>query len=519
MDKLLRRSIFIIVIAVIGFLVYEAYTLLMRSALFEQAFVTGLRTFLNWAFALYIFMIGVVILIENKDPSKTMAWLLVLYLLPYVGFVFYILFGGHYRERYRARQKRGGDYPRSNMESAVEIQREIIDYVDLFRSKEDNVNNRMINLLLRNANSPFTINNRVEILTNGEATFRRIFERIRQARHHVHVEFFILRNDELGNQFKDLLIEKAREGVKVRLIYDSVGCWKLGKGYIQAMIDGGCEVYPFFPVTFPVLSRELNYRNHRKIVVVDGHTGFLGGLNVGDEYLGKKELGFWRDTHLMTQGESVYSLQDIFLNDWAFVSRQDIKLEGMFPKLENYGETMIQIISSGPDSDWKTILQAYFAMISGAEERIWITSPYLVPEESLKMGLMTAALSGVDVRLIIPNKPDHFFVFWASQDNIEALLEAGVKIYEYQKGFIHSKVLLLDSVAASVGTANLDIRSLEMNFEVNAFIYDREVVRRLEEDFYRDLEDSLQLEYGTFKKRPFRRKLLEAAGRLASPLQ
>lgn len=519
MDKLIRRSVFALVMAAIGFLVYEAYILLMQSAFFEQAFMAGLRTFISWGFAVYIFLIGLVILIENKNPSKTISWLLILYLLPFVGFVFYILFGGHYRERYRTKQKKSGDYPRSNMENAAEIQKEIMDYIELFRGEEDAVNNRMVNLLLKNSNAPFTINNRIEVLTNGEATFDRIFERIRGAKEHIHVEFFIIRNDELGNAFKDLLIMKAQEGVEVRLIYDSVGCWKLGKAYIEDLKNSGVEVFPFFPVSFPVLSRELNYRNHRKIVIVDGHTGFLGGHNVGDEYLGKLHLGFWRDTHILMEGEAVYSLQDVFLNDWAFASGKDVKLDGMFPKLASYGETMTQVISSGPDSDWKTILQAYFVMISSAEDRIWIASPYLVPEESIKMGLITAALSGVDVRIIIPSKPDHFFVYWSTQDNLEELLEAGVKVYEYQKGFIHSKILLMDGVAASVGTANLDIRSLEMNFEVNAFIYDPAVVRRLEEDFYRDMEDSNLLNYDKFKKRPFRRKLLEALGRLVSPLQ
>lgn len=519
MDKLLRRSIFGLVVVVIGLLLYEGYMLLMQTAFFEQALVAGLRTFLNWGFAIYIFLIGVVILIENRDPAKTMSWLLVLYLLPYVGFVFYILLGRNYRNRYRTKKKRSGDYPRSNMETAAEIQREIIDYFDLFNGEDAHVNKRMINLLLKNSNSPFTINNRIEVLTNGEVTFERIFEHIERARNYVHIEFFIIRNDILGNKFKDLLIRKAKEGVKVRLIYDSVGCWKLGKSYFESLRAAGCKVCPFYPVTFPVLSRDLNYRNHRKIVIVDGHTGFLGGHNVGDEYLGKKELGFWRDTHIMIEGEAVYSLQDIFLNDWAFVSGCEIQIEGMFPKLESYGETTTQVISSGPDSDWKTILQAYFAMISSAENRIWIETPYLVPEESLKMGLITAALSGVDVRIIIPSTADHFFVYWASQDSIEGLLEAGVKIYQYKKGFIHSKILLLDGSLASVGTANLDIRSLEMNFEVNAFIYDQTMVRRLEEDFYKDMNDSELLDYNVFRNRSLGRKLVEAVGRLVSPLQ
>jgi cardiolipin synthase len=519
MDKLLRRVIVIIFVIALGLLLYEGYRLLLLSSFFEQTLVEGVKTFFNWGFAIYIFLIGVVILMENRDPSKTMAWLLVLFLLPYVGFVFYILFGRNYRNRLRSKRKRVGDYMRSTLRDAAEIQKGIIDYIDLFHGDGTHVNNRLINLLLHNSHAPFTLNNRVEVLTNGDVTFERIFERIEKAEHHIHVEFYIIQNDELGNAFKALLIKKARQGVKVRLIYDSVGCWKLGKRYLQELKEGGCHVHPFFPVAFPVLSRELNYRNHRKIVVIDGHTGFLGGLNVGDEYLGKKRLGFWRDTHMMIEGEAVYSLQDIFLNDWKFVSGYEIEEDALFPKLMTYGETTAQVISSGPDSDWKSIMQAYFAMISTAEKRIWITTPYLVPEESLKMGLKTAALSGADVRIVIPSKPDHFFVFWASQDNIEELLEAGVRIYQYKKGFIHSKILLLDSSVASVGSANLDIRSLEMNFEVNAFIYDIEVVRRLEEDFEMDMNDSEELDLEVFRKRPVARKIIEAVGRLASPLQ
>jgi cardiolipin synthase len=236
--------------------------------------------------------------------------------------------------------------------------------------------------------------------------------------------------------------------------------------------------------------------------------------------LGKnKYLGFWRDTHLKVFGEGVYSLQDIFLSDWHFLTKQVLDEDEMFPKFGDCGKTTMQIAASGPDSDWKALLQAYFTMISTAEDRIWITTPYLVPEESIKMGLITAALSGVDVRILIPSKPDHFFVYWASQDNIQELLEAGVKVYHYKKGFIHGKILLVDGIGASVGTANLDIRSLEINFEINAFIYDAEVVKRLEQDFYQDLQESEQIHLADFVNRPFKNKLLEAFGRLVSPIQ
>lgn len=518
MDKWLKKILFAVLLILIGIGGYEGYFLLSRIDWLHSPMVGFMRTFFSWAFALYLLMVGLVIFLENKNPAKTMSWLLVLFLLPGVGFVFYVLFGRNYRNKFRTRKK--GTLARTRLDQAAGLQQEMIDYLDLFGGNDSYVNNRLINLLLKNANAPFSTNNWVDVLTNGEATYASMLDALAQATNHIHFEFFIIRNDQIGNLFKDLLIEKAKEGVHVRIIYDSVGCWKLGKQFIQELQAAGCEVVPFFPVVFPVLSRELNYRNHRKIIVVDGRVGFVGGLNIGDEYLGKnKYLGFWRDTHLKVLGDAVYSLQDIFLNDWHFLTKQVLDENDMFPKLGDCGHTTMQIAASGPDSDWKALLQAYFTMIATAEDRIWITTPYLVPEDSIKMGLITAALSGIDVRIIIPSKPDHFFVFWASQDNIQELLEAGVKIYRYTRGFIHSKILLVDGIGASVGTANLDIRSLEINFEINAFLYDQAVVKRLEEDFYHDLKDSEPLSLELFSKRPFWHKVLEACGRLVSPIQ
>lgn len=518
MDKWIKNILFAIFLIVIGAVVYEAYFLLSRIDLLSAPMVGFIRMFFNWAFALYIIMVSVVIFLENRDPAKTMAWLLVLFLLPIVGFVFYVLFGQNYRNKFRSRKK--GALARTKLDEKAHYQKEMINFMDLFEADDSYVNNRLTNLLLKNANAPISTNNWVEILTNGESTYRAMIDAMENASNHIHFEFFIIRNDNIGNLMKGILIRKAKEGVKVRVIYDSVGCWRLGKDYIRALKDAGVEVKPFFPVVFPILSRELNYRNHRKIIVVDGRVGFVGGLNIGDEYLGaNKHLGFWRDTHIKVLGESVYSLQDIFLSDWHFLTGQTMEESDMFPKLGDCGTTMMQIVESGPDSDWQALLQAYFTMIATAEDRIWIATPYLVPEQSILMGLKTAALSGVDVRIVIPAKPDHFFVYWASRDNIETLLEAGVKIYCYNKGFIHSKIILVDGIGASVGTANLDIRSLEINFEVNAFIYDSAVVQRLESDFYADLMESTALDLETFRARPRWHKLLEACGRLVSPLQ
>lgn len=468
-------------------------------------------------FSLYVLTTAFVIFFENRNPNKTISWILVLFLMPGIGILFYLLFGQDVRKRWRLKKKERNT---PKVERAAEIQKQIVESIELFSREESLVSKRLINLLLANSSSPFYVDSQVEVLTNGHETYGAMFEKIRDAYDHIHLEMFIIRDDTIGNQLKDLLIAKAREGVKVRVLYDSVGCWSLGNKYREALEDAGASVREFFPVLFPVIRRELNYRNHRKILIVDGMTGFTGGLNIGDEYLGANEkLGFWRDTHIMLTGECVYSLQSIFALDWEFASGEALVGDRYFPPMSRAGKSIVQIAASGPDSDWETILQAYFTMISTAEERIWITTPYLVPEESLLMGLKTAALSGVDVRIIIPSKADHFLVYWASRDNLEALLTAGVRIYTYQKGFIHSKILLVDGIGASIGTANLDVRSLEINFEVNAFIYDQGFVMRLEQDFENDLHDSKEIQLEEHRKRGLWTRFLESLGRIVSPLQ
>lgn len=518
MDRYLKVVIASTLLIILGCLsLFGMYELIKMNEWANHLLHNWGRTFVNGVFALYILSIAAVVFLENRDPSKTIAWLLVLFLVPILGFVMYMMIGGNYSYRIRANKKK--KMMLNRLSRAATIQREIVDYIDLFSSQESYVNNRLLTLLLNNSESPFSINNKVDVLTNGEKTYHAILEAIDAAVHHIHLEYFIIRDDEIGQLFKQKLMAKAEAGVAVRLIYDSVGCWKLPKAYIRDLEHSGVEVAEFFPVVLPFMSRELNYRNHRKIVIVDGHTGFVGGLNIGDEYLGKKKLGFWRDTHIGIHGESCYALQQIFLNDWADAAKQDIDDVGFFPRIESCGETIMQITSSGPDSDWQSILQAYFTMISTAEDHIWITTPYLVPEPSIMMALKTAALCGKDVRIILPDRADHFLVYWASRDNFDDLLKAGVRIFAYQKGFIHSKVILVDGVGASVGTANLDIRSLEINFEVNAFIYDKDIVSLLENDFLADLEDSIEISLEVRMKRPRRHKVLEALGRLVSPLQ
>ncbi len=473
--------------------------------------------FLQLPFTLYAVSICALIFLEQKNPAKTMSWLLVFLAFPFVGFFFYIFLGQSFHKKYRAKRKRLRSM--DTQKRTAFIQKEILSRVDNPWNAQV-FERRMGKLLLQNSDSPLYMRSATESFINGQSAFVKILESIRTAVDHVHLEYFIIRNDAIGNAIKDALIDCAKRGVRVRMIYDSVGSWRLTKGYVNALKQSGVEVKAFFPVAFPYFRRELNYRNHRKILVVDGRVGFLGGLNIGDEYLGKSKIfGYWRDTHLKIEGEAVYGLQSIFLMDWEFVTSEIIAGPEFFPKYEGDGVEHVQIVASGPDAEWDALLQAYHSLVSGANHHVYIATPYLVPEEGLMLALRTAALSGVDVRILIPEKPDHFFVYWATQGNIEDLLKAGISIYRYQKGFMHSKLILVDGECATVGTANFDIRSLEINFEANAFLYDEKTIVNLEEQFLKDLQDSKQIIYKQFLNRPFRRKFFEAVGRFVSPLQ
>ena len=296
----------------------------------------------------------------------------------------------------------------------------------------------------------------------------------------------------------------------------------LRRSYIDELREAGVEIYPFLPVAFPVITSKLNYRNHRKIVVVDGKVAFMGGLNIGDEYLGKDpRMGFWRDTHLEVRGDAVALLQAIFLMDWDFVkgeSHYRLQEEMYFPAHNVREKQFVQFPPSGPDSEWEAIMQAYFTAVTSATQSVHITSPYFIPDDSMLMAIKTAAFSGVDVKLILPSRPDHKIVFWATMSYVQELLEAGVNVYLYEKGFIHAKILIVDGVVASLGTANMDIRSFYYNFEVNALIYDERIVKRLEEDFQQDLKDSRRVTLGDLYRPALRQKLKESSARLFSPL-
>ena len=476
---------------------------------------------INIGIVLYILTILAIIytiILENRNPVRTLAWILVLVLVPGVGLFFYIYFGMNYRKIKMFSMKGLGDF--KWLQYMSEDQKQRIKKAELLKKEDMEAVKPLMTLLLNNSKALLSRNNTIEILNNGEATFGSIFKAIAKAKKYIHLEYYIIDKGELGEKLKELLITKAKEGVEVRVIYDDVGSWKLPKRYIKEMKAAGIQIYPFLPVRFPLFTNKVNYRNHRKIVVVDGDTGFIGGLNFADRYLhGLPGIGIWRDTHLKVKGEAVTSLQVVFLFDWYFV-RQELLLNKAeyLPNKKVDGNVVVQTVASGPDSDWTSIQQAYFTLINMAKKYVFISTPYFMPGETTINSLKTAAMSGVDVRIMIPYKSDSLLTHWCTRSYVEELLEAGVRVFQYRKGFNHSKVIVMDGLVSSVGTANMDIRSFEQNFEVNLIIYDRNVSRQLGSDFLDDLKGSSEISIHRWKFRPKRDKIRESLARLFAPL-
>jgi cardiolipin synthase A/B len=460
----------------------------------------------------------VILVIQQKgDPLKTISWLLVIFLLPVIGIILYFFFGKNFRKEKIFSRKGLTDL--EHMKLLSQDQFFNLEHENFFRNEKLRSKIHIIKLLLNSSKSLLTKNNRVTILQNGRETFDSIIKAMEEAKHHIHLEYYIVDDDHIGNLIRKLLIKKAQEGVKVRFIYDDVGCWSLPKHFIDSMTDAGIDTYPFLPVRFPLLTNKINHRNHRKIVVVDGKIGFTGGLNIADRYLnGSEELGIWRDTHVRLEGEAVNSLQIIFLVDWFFVSDEIVQGDAYLPIHEINERHLVQITASGPDSDWASIMQAYFAAISSAQSSIYISTPYFMPNEGIITALKTASLSGIDVRIILPARSDSKMVFWSSRSYVYELLEAGIKIYFYQKGFPHSKLLLVDGILCSIGTANLDIRSFDQNFEISALIYDEKITRELQSNYLLDLQNSTQVKMEEWEKRPRWDEIRESVARIFSPL-
>lgn len=461
----------------------------------------------------------VIIFFQRRNPTNVWAWLLLLYFLPGFGFLLYLVLGQNFHKERMFKMKE----IEGEIKYAVRRQEESI-YRKKLRLRDPELD-RFKQLILYNLNegeSVLTDNNDIRIYTDGEEKFQALLTEMEYARNYIHLQYYIIRNDELWQEIEKVLIRKVKQGVEVRVLFDSMGCRTMRKSDWDRLRKAGIQVAEFFPAVMGKLQLRINYRNHRKIVVIDGRLGFLGGFNIGREYLGKNEkFGYWRDTHICIEGAAVTSLAVRFALDWNYAARENLFLEDRLFEIPDYvrnGRDPVQIISSGPDSHSQEIRNNYLRLIHMARRCIYIQTPYFIPDDTIMDALIIAAKSGIDVRLMIPCKPDHPFVYWATYSYMGDLVEAGAKCYTYDNGFLHTKCLCVDSLVSCIGTANMDIRSFRLNFEVNATIYSARTTRKLEEAFENDIPKCTLITRKKYESRPLEIRVKEQFCRLLSPV-
>lgn len=460
------------------------------------------------------------IIYDTRTNTKTLAYLLLTVFIPVFGAAFYFSFGINYRKRKMYSKKIIED---ESMQGNIDFQ--------IYTQSKKNweaadpliqENRELMQLLLKDSTSPLTGGNNVKILVNGENKFPEVLEALEQAQHHIHIEYYIFENDGIGNKIKEILMRKAREGVQVRFIYDDFGSRTIRGRFVRELKAAGVQAFPFHRVLWIALANRLNYRNHRKIIIIDGRTGFVGGINVSDRYINNKQSKniFWRDMHLRIDGDGINYLQYIFICDWNFCAGEKFIPNSSYlhSQKENKGNTLVQIAASGPDSNAPTILYSLLQAINLAKEEILITTPYFIPGESLLDALIVASLGGVTVKIIVPGISDSKLVNAAAHSYYDDLLAAGVEIYLYKKGFVHAKTMVTDGMVSVIGTANMDYRSFELNFEVNALVYDTAIAIQMREIFYADLKDCERINPARWEERKVYKKMLEKTARLVSPL-
>lgn len=450
----------------------------------------------------------VMVILDNRHPVKTLAWMMVLVFLPVLGLLLYFFFGQSVRKERIISKRSFVTIARKPLRGfwrkpPLDFPPESLSLATLFR--------RM------NRSMPFG-ENLTTIYTQGQPMVDALLQAIHSATHHIHLEYYIIEDDEVGQALSDALIHKARQGVVVRLMYDDVGCWRVKERFFRRMREQGVLVEPFLKVHFPILSRRMNYRNHRKLAIIDGQIGFIGGMNLARRYVQGVSWGTWRDTTLRIEGPAVQGLQTVFLMDWNFVTRQLIHDDAYFPSIHGKGHSHIQIVTSKPVGRWREIMQGYLHAISGARRYIYIQTPYFMPTEQILTALQTAALSGVDVRIMLPWKADSRVVQMCSRSYLRDVMEAGVKVLFYQPGFLHAKTMVIDDTLSTIGSTNIDFRSFEYNFEVNAFMYDPSTALRLKEIFLADQAQCTYISSQRWARRSWWRKVEESVLRLLAPL-
>ncbi len=469
-------------------------------------------------YLIFLVLVCLRIIFETHSSTKTLAYLLFCIFIPVIGIIFYLTFGINYWRIKLYSKKAARD------EKLLEQLKKNIPYYETMIVKQPDVSGmehaELASLLIKDIKSPLTRYNKVKLLVNGEEKFPELLKAIADAKYNIHIEYYIYEQDEIGKEILELLIKKATEGVEVRLIYDDFGSPTIKKKTEKRLMDAGAEIYPFHKVHFYLLANRFNYRNHRKIVIIDGKTGFTGGINVSDKYINnnKGEL-FWRDTHLRIDGPGVYYLQYLFISDWNFCCARSLKPAHLHfdEQVKQDEDTYVQIVGSGPDSKQPSVLFSILQAIYLAKEEILITTPYFIPGDNIMDALRIAASSGLSVKLLVPGKSDSRLVNAASKANYFDLLNAGVEIYLYEKGFVHSKTIVTDRKLSIVGTANMDYRSFELNFEVNAIVYDEPFAKKLRTVFFDDLKNATRINEKIWNKRAFYYKLAERIARLFSP--
>ena len=483
----------------------------------------GVRTAFWWIMdhllIINILLSVLIIFFQRKNPTTVWAWLLVLYCVPVLGFGLYLLLGQNFRKERMFKMKE----IEGEVKYAIRRQEESI-YRRRLRLR-DPEQERFRSLILYNLNegeAVLTDNNDVQIFTDGKEKFRALIDEMEHARKYIHLQYYIIKNDELWQKIEEVLLRKARQGVEIRVLFDSMGCRTMHNRDWDRLEDAGIEVAEFFPAVLGKLQLRVNYRNHRKIAVIDGRVGFVGGFNIGREYLGRdKKFGYWRDTHICIEGAAVTSLAVRFVLDWNYAASENLFLKDYLfeiPEYQKNGREPMQIISSGPDSRSKVIRNNYLRLIHLAKKNVYIQTPYFIPDEDILEALKIAAKSGIDVRIMIPCKPDHPFVYWATYSYLGDMIAAGAKCYTYDNGFLHSKCMCVDGLVTCMGTANMDIRSFALNFEVNAVIYSAKTTRCLEDAFEKDIEKSTLVTRKMYRGRGMIIRIKEQFCRLFSPV-
>ena len=475
----------------------------------------GLLYIIGVALAWIVIAVAIIhVIMDNRQPAKTMAWALVIFFIPVVGIVFYLFFGINHRRERLVSQRSLDQLTKRSMLNFVEQED--------FRVPERH--RQLVDLFVNQSMAlPFK-DNQIDIITDGYAYFPELLKDIAEAQDHIHLDLYIIEDDALGRVVADALMDKARQGVEVRLIYDDVGCWKVNHSFFEQLRDAGVEVAPFLPVRFPSFTSKANDRDHRKLIVIDGKVGYVGGMNVALRYVKGTGTQPWRDTMWRLTGGVVYALQRAFLVDWYFVDRTLVTDRKYYPPIDRdehhvVNNCVVQVVTSGPTEHYPEIMQGFVRTILAARRYVYIETPYFLPNEPVLFALKTAAVGGVDVRIICPLRSDAPFTDWASRTYLRELHEAGAKVYLYQAGFMHAKTLVTDDTLSTCGSTNLDIRSFENNFEVNAFVYDEGTALRMKKVFLDDQEQSVELSEIPRRIHPhFGARLWESLTRLVSPL-